>query len=110
MFNSIRKRLIFNFVLIAAITILICTSFFTYQMINEIQNQMKSDGIILANDIKANIEKAGIENTDEIQAIIDGIYEHTGGGLCYIDLLSRDETLVAGTEKNFIGKELRRIV
>lgn len=67
MFNSIRKRLIFNFVLIAAIITLICITFFSYQMVNGIQNQMKADGIILVNNIKANIESVGVTNTDKIQ-------------------------------------------
>ncbi|AVK49362.1 chemotaxis protein [Clostridium sp. MF28] len=104
MLNSIRKRLIFNFILTATIIILICTSFFTYQMINGIQNQMEADGIILANNIKVNIEKAGIKNIDKIQEIIDVIYDNSEGGLWYIGLLSRDKILVAGTEKDFIGE------
>jgi methyl-accepting chemotaxis protein len=49
MFTSIRKRLTFNFVLMAAIIIIVCTTFFTYQMINGIESQMKADGITLAN-------------------------------------------------------------
>ena len=102
MFSSIRKRLIFNFVLIAAIIILICTSFLTYQMINGIQNQMKADGITLANNIRANIEKTGIKNIDKIQDIVDGIYDYSDGQLCYIDVVSKDRTLVAGTSKDFI--------
>ena len=94
MFNSIRKRLIFNFVLIAAIIILICTSFFTYEMIDGIQNQMKVDGIILANNIRANIEKEGIKNTDKIQDVIDGIYENADGELCYVGIVSQDKSIV----------------
>lgn len=106
MFNSIRKRLIFNFVLIAAIIILSCTSFFTYQMIKGIENQMKADGITLANNIRANIEKAGIKNIDKIQDIIDGIYEHAHGELWYVGVVSKDKTLVAGTSKDSIGQKI----
>lgn len=106
MFNSIRKRLIFNFVLIAAIIILSCTSFFTYQMINGIESQMESDGITLSNNIRANIEKAGIKNIDKIQDIIDGIYEQADGKLWYIGVVSKDKTLVAGTSKDSIGQKI----
>lgn len=106
MFNSIRKRLIFNFVLIAAIIILICTSFFTYEMIDGIQNQMKVDGIILANNIRANIEKEGIKNTDKIQDVIDGIYENADGELCYVGIVSQDKSIVAGTSKDSIGEKV----
>ncbi len=106
MFNSIRKRLIFNFVLIAAIIILICTSFFTYEMIEGIQNQMKVDGIILANNIRANIEKEGIKNTDKIQDVIDGIYENADGELCYVGIVSQDKSIVAGTSKDSIGEKV----
>ncbi|APC41377.1 methyl-accepting chemotaxis protein [Clostridium estertheticum] len=106
MFSSIRKRLIFNFVLIAAIIILTCTSFLTHQMINGIQNQMKADGITLANNIRASIEKTGIKNIDKIQDILDGIYDYSDGQLCYIDVVSKDKTLVAGTSKNSIGQKI----
>lgn len=106
MFNSIRKRLIFNFVLIATIIILICTSFLTYQMINGIQNQMKADGITLANNIRANIEKTGIKNIDKIQDIIDSIYNHAYGKLRYVNLISKDKILVAGTSKDSIGQKI----
>ncbi|HIG0358548.1 TPA: methyl-accepting chemotaxis protein [Clostridium sporogenes] len=106
MFSSIRKRLIFNFVLIATIIILTCTSFLTYQMINGIQNQMKADGITLANNIRVNIEKTGIKNIDKIQDIVDGIYDHAYGELCYVDVVSKDKTLVAGTSKDSIGKKI----
>ncbi|EHI97363.1 methyl-accepting chemotaxis sensory transducer [Clostridium sp. DL-VIII] len=106
MFNSIRKRLVFNFVLIAAIIILICTSFFTYQMINGIQNQMKADGITLVNNIRANIEKVGIKNIDKIQDIIDATYEYADGGLWYIGITGKDKTLIAGTSKDSIGEKI----
>ncbi|WP_243145842.1 hypothetical protein [Clostridium chromiireducens] len=105
MFNSIRKRLIFNFVLIAAIIILICISFFSYQMISGIQNQMKADGVTLVNNIRANIENVGIKNTDKIQDIIDQTYKYADGELCYIGVISRDKTLVAGTSKESIGEK-----
>lgn len=103
MFTSIKKRLTFNFVLTAAIVILICTSFFTYQMINGIQNQMKDDGITLANNVRANIESSGIEDVDKIQDIIDATYKYASGELWYISVISRDKTLVAGTSKNSIS-------
>ncbi len=106
MFNSIRKRLVFNFVLIAAIITLICTSFFTYQMINGIQNQMKADGITLVNNVRASIEKAGIKNIDKIQDIIDATYEYADGGLWYIGITGKDKTLIAGTSKESIGKKI----
>lgn len=106
MFNSIRKRLVFNFVLIAAIIILICTSFFTYQMINGIQNQMKADGITLVNNVRANIEKVGIKNIDKIQDIIDATYEYADGGLWYIGITGKDKTLIAGTSKDSIGEKI----
>lgn len=106
MFNSIRKRLVFNFVLISAIIILICTSFFTYQMINGIQNQMKADGITLVNNVRANIEKAGIKNTDKIQDIINATYEYADGGLWYIGITAKDKTLIAGTTKDSIGEKI----
>lgn len=106
MFNSIRKRLVFNFVLIAAIIILICTSFFTYQMINGIQNQMKADGITLVNNVRASIEKAGIKNIDKIQDIIDATYEYADGGLWYIGITGKDKTLIAGTSKESIGEKI----
>ena len=106
MFNSIRKRLIFNFVLIAAIIILICISFFSYQMISGIQNQMKADGVTLVNNIRANIENVGIKNTDKIQDIIDQTYKYADGELCYIGVISRDKTLVAGTSKESIGEKI----
>jgi methyl-accepting chemotaxis protein len=106
MFTSIRKRLTFNFVLIAAIVILICTLFFTYQMVNGIQNQMKADGITLANNVRANIENAGIKNIDRIQDIIDATYKYANGELWYIGVISRDKTLVAGTSKESIGEKI----
>ncbi|NRT74927.1 methyl-accepting chemotaxis protein [Clostridium beijerinckii] len=106
MFNSIRKRLIFNFVLIAAIITLICITFFSYQMVNGIQNQMKADGIILVNNIKANIESIGVTNTDKIQGIIDQTYKYSDGELCYIGVISSDKTLVAGTSKESIGEKI----
>lgn len=106
MFSSIRKKIIFNFVLIAAIIILICTSLLTYQMINGIQNQMKADGVTLANNIRANIEKTGTKNIDKIQDIVDGIYDYSDRGLCYVDVVSKDKTLVAGTSKDSIGKKI----
>ncbi|MFT8350244.1 methyl-accepting chemotaxis protein [Clostridium saccharoperbutylacetonicum] len=106
MLNSIRKRLIFSFVLMAAIIIFICTSFFTYEMISGIENQMKADGITLANNIGANIEKAGIKNIDKIQDIIDGIYERADGRLWYVGVVSRDKILVAGTSKDSIGQKI----
>lgn len=106
MLNSIRKRLIFSFVLMSAIIIFICTSFFTYEMISGIENQMKADGITLANNIGANIEKAGIKNIDKIQDIIDGIYERADGQLWYVGVVSRDKILVAGTSKDSIGQKI----
>jgi methyl-accepting chemotaxis protein len=106
MFNSIRKRLIFNFVLIAAIIILFCTAFFSYEMINGIQNQMKTDGITLAKNIRANIEKEGIENTDKIQDIAEDIYGHADGELLYVSVVSKDKTMIAGTIKELIGKKV----
>jgi methyl-accepting chemotaxis protein len=105
-FNSIRKRLIFNFVLIAAIIILFCTAFFSYEMINGIQNQMKTDGITLAKNIRANIEKEGIENTDKIQDIAEDIYGHADGELLYVSVVSKDKTMIAGTIKELIGKKV----
>ncbi|EKQ51828.1 MULTISPECIES: HAMP domain-containing methyl-accepting chemotaxis protein [unclassified Clostridium] len=106
MFNSIRKRLIFNFVLIAAIIILICISFFSYQMVSGIQNQMKADGMTLVNNIRVNIENAGVRNTDKIQGIIDQTYKYSDGELCYIGVISRDKTLLAGTSKESIGEKI----
>lgn len=106
MLNSIRKRLIFSFVLMSAIIIFICTSFFTYEMISGIENQMKADGITLANNIGANIEKEGIKNVDKIQDIIDGIYERADGQLWYVGVVSRDKILVAGTSKDSIGQKI----
>lgn len=106
MLNSIRKRLIFNFVLIAGIIIFICTSFFTYEMINGIQNQMRADGITLAKNIEANIEKTGIKNIDKIQDIIDGIYERAEGQLWYVGIVSKDKILIAGTSKDSIGEKI----
>jgi methyl-accepting chemotaxis protein len=106
MFNSIRKRLIFNFVLISAIITIICTSFFTYKMINGIQNQMKYDGITLANNIRASIDNAGIKDIDAIQSIIDSTYKYADGQLCYIGIISTDKTLVAGTSKDSIGEKV----
>src|SRR5471030_2525555 len=103
MFNSIRKKLIFNFVLMAAVIILICNSFAAYQMIAGIENQMKYDGITLANNIKMNIENAGINNTEEKQAIIDKTYKDAGGELFYIGLVSKERVLIAGTSKDAIG-------
>ena len=106
MFTSIRKRLTLNFVLIATIVIVICTSFFTYKMINGIQNQMKADGITLANNIRANIENAGIKNIDKMQNIIDTTYKYSDGQLWYIGVISKDKTLVAGTSKESIGQKI----
>lgn len=103
MFTSIKKRLTINFVLTAAIVILICTSFFTYQMINGIQNQMKYDGITLANNVRANIENAGIKDVDKMQDIIDATYKYANGELWYIGVISRDKTLVVGTSKSSAG-------
>ena len=106
MFNSIRKRLIFNFVLMAGIIIFICTSFFTYEMISGIQNQMKVDGITLAKNIEANIEKVGIKNIDKIQDIIDGTYDRADGQLWYVGIVSKDKILIAGTSKDSIGEKI----
>jgi len=106
MFTSIRKRLTFNIVLISAIVIFICTVFFTYQMVNGIQNQMKADGITLANNVRANIENVGIKNVDKIQDIVDTTYKYANGELWYIGVISRDKTLVAGTSKESIGEKI----
>lgn len=70
-FNSIRKRLIFNFTLIAAIILVICTIFFTFEMRKGIENQMKADGITLVNNIKANIESLDNIDIKSMQEVID---------------------------------------
>lgn len=106
MFNSIRKKLIFNFVLMAAVIILISNSFATYQMILGIQNQMKYDGITLANNIKTSIEDAGIDNVEERQEIIDQTYKDAGGDLYYIGVVSKERVLIAGTSKDAIGQKI----
>jgi methyl-accepting chemotaxis protein len=106
MFNSIRKRLIFNFALMALVIILVSTSFTTYQMITGIQNQMKYDGITLANNIKTDIENIGIDNIDKIQSLISEAHEHSEGNLYYIGVVSQDKVLVAGTSKDSIGEKI----
>jgi methyl-accepting chemotaxis protein len=106
MFNSIRKRLIFNFTLMALVIILVSTSFTTYQMITGIQNQMKYDGITLANNIKTDIENIGIANIDKIQSLISEAHEHSEGNLYYIGVVSQDKVLVAGTSKDAIGEKI----
>jgi len=93
MFKSIRKNLIFNFVVMAAIILIINTTFSTYQMITGLQNQMKYDGSNLANIIRINIENAGIDNISKVQAIVDETYEHSEGNLFYIGVTLPDKTL-----------------
>jgi methyl-accepting chemotaxis protein len=90
----------------AAIIILICTSFFIYEMINGIQNQMKADGITLANNVRANIENSGIKEVAKIQDIIDATYKYADGELLYIGVVTKDKTLVAGTSKDSIGEKI----
>ncbi|MGB4659889.1 MAG: methyl-accepting chemotaxis protein [Mobilitalea sp.] len=41
-----------------------------------------------------------------MQDIIDGIYEHADGKLCYVGVVSKDKTLVAGTSKDSIGQKI----
>ncbi|GCD10156.1 HAMP domain-containing protein [Clostridium tagluense] len=106
MFNSIRKRLTFNFALMAAVIILVSTSFSTYQMITGIQNQMKYDGITLSNNIKTDIENIGIGNVDKIQSLVSEAYKHSEGNLYYIGVVSPDKILVAGTSKDAIGQKI----
>ncbi|MCB2290157.1 methyl-accepting chemotaxis protein [Clostridium sp. CS001] len=106
MFNSIRKRLILNFALMAVVIILVSTSFATYQMITGIQNQMKYDGITLANNIKTDIENIGISNIDKIQSLVSEAYQHSEGNLYYIGVVSLDKILVAGTTKDAIGQKI----
>ncbi len=106
MFNSIRKKLIFNFVLMAGIIILICNSFSIYQIVLGIQNQMKYDGITLANNISVSIQNAGINNIEERQAIIDQTYQDAKGNLYYIGVVSKDRVLIAGTSKDAIGQKI----
>lgn len=106
MFKSIRKNLIFNFVVMAAIILIINTIFSTYQMVTGLQNQMKYDGSNLANIIKINMENAGIGDINKIQAIVDETYDHSEGNLFYIGVVSPDRTLVAGTSKDSIGQKI----
>lgn len=106
MFKSIRKKIIFNFVVMAAIILIIDTTFSTYQMITGLQNQMKYDGSNLANIIKINIESAGTDNISKIQSIVDETYDHSEGNLFYIGVVSPDRTLVAGTSKDSIGQKI----
>jgi len=106
MFKSIRKNLIFNFVVMAAIILIINTTFSTYQMITGLQNQMKYDGSNLANIIRINIENAGIDNISKVQAIVDETYDHSEGNLFYIGVTLPDKTLIAGTSKDSIGQKI----
>lgn len=106
MFSSIRKRLIFNFVIIAAVIIIACTSFFTYEMLRGIEGQMKADGITLVNNIKANIEGADVNDINRMQQIIDETYKYADGQLYYAGAITKDKTIVAGTAKDSIGEKV----
>ncbi|MBX4263756.1 methyl-accepting chemotaxis protein [Clostridium estertheticum] len=106
MFKSIRKNLIFNFVVMATIILIINTTFLTYQIVTGLQNQMKYDGSNLANIIKTSIENAGIDNIGKIQSIVDETYDQSEGNLLYIGVASPDRTLVAGTSKDSIGQKI----
>jgi len=106
MFKSIRKNLIFNFVVMSAIILITNTTFSTYQMIAGLQNQMKYDGGNLANIIKISIENAGIDNISKVQAIVDETYDHSEGNLFYIGVTLPDKTLIAGTSKDSIGQKI----
>lgn len=105
-FNSIRKRLIFNFTLIAAIILVICTIFFTFEMRKGIENQMKADGITLVNNIKANIESLDNIDIKGMQEVIDASDKQASGELYYIGVISKDRKIIAGTLKDSIGVEI----
>jgi len=106
MFKSIRKNLIFNFVVMAIVILILNTTFLAYQMIAGLQNQMKYDGGNLANIIKISIENAGTDNISKIQSIVDNTYDHSDGNLFYIGVLSPGRTLLAGTSKDSIGQKI----
>jgi methyl-accepting chemotaxis protein len=106
MFKSIRKSLIFNFIVVAAIILIMSTAFSTYQIVTGLQNQMKYDGKNLANIIRVDIENTGIDNMSKIQYIVDETYEHSEGNLFYIGVTTPDRTLVAGTSKDSIGQKI----
>lgn len=106
MFKSIRKNLIFNFVVMATIILIINTTFSSYQIITGLQNQMKYDGSNLANIIKTSIENAGIDNIGKIQSIVDETYDQSEGNLFYIGVTLPNRTLIAGTSKDSIGQKI----
>lgn len=105
MFKSIRKRLIFNFVVLSAFIIILTTAFSTYQIIKGLENQMKYDGITLANTIKNDIQNIESGNLELIQGMIDETYKDAEGNLYYIGVISPDKTLIAGTSKEAIGQK-----
>ncbi|WP_032120611.1 methyl-accepting chemotaxis protein [Clostridium amazonitimonense] len=104
MFSSIRKKIVLIFMLIALIS---STSFFLvayFQNIAVAEAQMRSDGEMLATQIRYSVDSHSLDYLDDTQELFEKSIK-TSPSLKYLSLISKEGKILAHSDKSKVGSK-----